>query len=415
METQTNVIGPGATTEPKGASLVIGTELDSIPSDCLADPYPYYSRLRAKDPVHCSTRGVWILTRYDDVAAVLRDPRFGRKGFRELLGTSGTEPNDSGLAVSMLFQDPPEHTRLRTLVSKAFTISLFQNLGPHIQQIADNLLDQVWDARAMDLIADFAFPLPVYVIADLLGVPATDRDLFRQWSLDIARGLEAAPTSAIFERSAAAHDAMSGYFRNLIAERRKRPQADLLTRLIAPEDERDKLTEAELLDVCGLLFVAGHQTTVNLIGNGMLALLRHPIELRRLRRDPGLLPNAIEELLRYDSPVQRAGRMANTDVEIGGKMIPKRAVVLAVLGAANRDPAQFPEPDRLDITRCENRHLAFGSGARFCLGAPLARLDGKIAIGTLLQRLPKLRLTTYPPEWRNSTETRALKELQVTF
>jgi cytochrome P450 len=415
METQTNMIGSGATKELKGGSLLTGSELDSLSSDFLADPYPYYFRLRTTDPVHCSTRGVWILTRYDDVATVLRDLRFGRKGFGEILGTIGTAPNDSGLAASMRFQDPPGYTRLRTLVSKAFTISLVQNLGPHIQHIADNLLDRVWGTHAMDLIVDFAFPLPIYVIANMLGVPSADRDLFRQWSLDIARGLEAVSTSPVFERSAVAHEAISSYFRDLIVERRKRPQVDLLTRLIAAEEERDKLTESELLDVCCLLFVTGYQTTVNLIGNGMLALLRHPIELRRLYGAPGLLLNAIEELLRYDSPVQRVGRMANTDVEIGGKTIPKGAVVLAVLGAANRDPAQFQEPDRLDITRRENRHLAFGSGARFCLGAPLARLEGKIAIGTLLRRLPQLKLIRYPPEWQNSTETRALKELQVAF
>jgi pimeloyl-[acyl-carrier protein] synthase len=386
-----------------------------LPPDFLADPYPYYSRLRTEDPVHIGRRGVWTLTRYDDVALVLRDLRFGRKAFTDAIGASSADPAGSGMAVSMLFQDPPDHTRLRALVSEAFTPSLVPALREHIQQVADGLLERLRDAGAMDLIADFAFPLPVYVISEILGVPAADRDLFRHWSLDIARGLDSPPTSPSFERNAAAQVEITAYFGGLIAERRKCPRTDLVTRLIAAEEAGDRLTEFELLDLCSLLFFTGHQTTVNLIGNGMLALLRHPMELRRLHDDPDLLPGAVEELLRYDSPVQRTGRMANTGVEVGGKTIPKGAVVLAMLGAANRDPAKFPDPGRLDITRRENRHLAFGSGARFCLGALLARLEGNIAIGTLLRRLPKLALTSRTAAWRNSTEVRGLQEFPVTF
>jgi cytochrome P450 len=249
-------------------------------------------------------------------------------------------------------------------------------------------------------------------------VPVADRARFRQWSLDIARGLDtgSAPLgSSAFARGVAAHDGVADCFRGLIAERRKHPQDDLLTRLIAAEDVGGILTESELRDICGLLFTAGHETTVNLIGNGVLALLRYPTELRKLHDNPGLLPSAVEELLRYDSPVQRAGRVANTDVEIGCRKIPKGAVVSAILGAANRDPARFPEPGRLDIARHDNRHLAFGWGDRFCLGASLACVEAQIAIDTLLRRLPKLELAKDPPEWRNSPETRALKELQVTF
>ena len=373
-----------------------------MPPDFLADPYPYYSRLRTEDPVHISSRGIWTLTRYDDVALVLRDPRFGRKAFAAAMGASSADPSGSGMAVSLLFQDPPDHTSLRALANEAFTPSLVPTLREHIQQVADGLLDRVRDAGAMDLIADFAFPLPVYVISEILGVPAADRDLFRQWSLDITRGLGSPPASPAFERNAAAQLEVAAYFRDLIAERRKCPQTDLVTRLIVAEAAGDRLTEFEVLDLCSLVFFTGHQTAINLIGNGMLALLHHPTELRRLHDDPGLLPGAVEELLRYDSPVQRTGRMANTGVEIGGKTIPKGAVVLAMLGAANRDPARFPDPGSLDITRRENRHLAFGSGARFCLGAPLARLEGNIAIGTLLRRLPKLALTSRTASWRNS-------------
>jgi cytochrome P450 len=389
-------------------------ELDSLPPEFLTDPYRYYSCLRAEDPVHRNALGVWTLTRYDDVASVLRDQRFGREGFREFLNGNGLESKDEG-APSMLFQDPPSHTRLRMLVGKAFSLSLIQSLRPHIQRIVDGLLARVRDAGAIDLIADFAFPLPVSVIVEMLGVPPADRDLFRTWSLDIARGMETPPASPVFERMVAAHHAIGDYFRGLLAERRRHPQDDLLTRLITVQEDGDKLTECELLDICGLLFVAGHETTVNLIGNGILALLLHPGELRRLRPDSGLLPSAVEELLRYDSPVQRAGRMASTNVDIGGKTIPKGAVVSAVLGAANRDPARFPDPDRLDVARRDNPHLAFGSGGRFCLGAPLARLEGQIAIGTLLSTLPNLELAAQPPAWRSSTVTRGLRELPAVF
>ena len=401
-----------------GEGTVDQAELDSLPPDFAADPYPYYSCLRSADPVYLSPSGVWVLTRYDDVASVLRDPRFGRKGFQELLSLSNTDLMDSSLAPSMLFQDPPDHTRLRNLVSAAFTPRVTESLRLHIQQIVDGLLDRVLDARSMDLIADFAFPLPLCVICEMLGVPAADRPGLRQWSLDIARRLDTtlAPLgSTASARAMAAHDSLAVYFRGLIAERRKHPQADLLTELVAAQVEGGILSESELLDVCGLLFVAGHETTVNLIGNGMLALLCHPMELRKLHEDPGMLPSAVEELLRWDSPVQRVGRVANTDAEIGRKTIPKGAVVSLILGAANRDPAQFPEPDRLDITRRDNRHLAFGWGARYCLGAPLACVEGQIAIGTLVRRLPKLELASDPPEWRNTIETRGLKELQVTF
>ncbi len=331
------------------------------------------------------------------------------------MGANTADPAGSGISVSMLFQDPPGHTRLRTLVNQAFTPGLVPALREHIQQVVDDLLDRVRDAGAMDLIAGFAFPLPVYVITEMLGVPAADRDLFQQWSLDIARGLDSPPGSPLFERNAAAQVAITDYFRGLIAERRTCPRTDLVTRLISAQTVDHGLTEFELLDLCSMLFLTGHQTTINLIGNGMLALLRHPAELRRLRDDPALLPGAVEELLRYESPVQRTGRMANTSVAIGGKTIPKGAVVLAMLGAANRDPAKFPEPGRLDVTRRENRHLAFGSGPRFCLGAQLARLEGQIAIGTLLRRMPKLAMTSPVAVWRNSTEFRGLQEFPATF
>jgi pimeloyl-[acyl-carrier protein] synthase len=249
-------------------------------------------------------------------------------------------------------------------------------------------------------------------------VPALDQDVFKEWSTDIARSLDAAilpADSDVIPRGRDARLALAEYFRSLIATRRKDPKPDLLTGLIAAEEEGNKLSEAELVSTCMLLLIAGHETTVNLIGNGLLALLQHPDQLRILRDDPALIQPGIEELLRFDGPVQRTGRMTTADIEIGGKLIPKDSVVVAVIGAANRDPKQFADPDRLDVSRKENRHIAFGFGIHFCLGAPLARVEGQIAIGTLLRRLPKLTLVSDLPEWRESSTLRGLKSLPVTF
>ena len=380
-----------------------------------ADPYPTYHRLRAEDPVHRTPMGFWILTRYDDVATVLRDARFGRKGFDELIRDRFGE---NSFDQAMLFRDPPDHTRLRALVNKAFTPRVIEEMRAKIQKTVDRLLDGVRDARAMDVIADLAYPLPVSVISEMLGVPAEDRDLFRGWSADIARSLDAIvlPTEPeVVERGNAARHALSSYFRALIAERRRRPQRDLLSDLIAAEEQGDKLSEEELMATILLLFVAGHETTVNLIGNGALALLRNPNQLEALRRSPALIGGAIEELLRYDAPVQRTGRMPNTDVELGGKRIAKGDLVLSLIGAANRDPAHFAEPDRLDLARADNRHLAFGWGIHFCLGAPLARAEAQAAIGTIARRMPALALTTPTPDWREASALRGLKTLPVTF
>ena len=390
-------------------------EFNPFLPEFIENPFPVYHRLRSEDPVHESPMGFWVLTRYDDVAGMLRDARFGRKGFDTLLQARFGE---AGFDLSMLFRDPPDHTRLRALVSKAFTPRVVEEMRGRIQEIVDALLDRAQDVGRMDVIADLAYPLPVIVICEMLGVPAENRDLFRRWSVDIARSLDAIalPTEPeVIERGTAARHALADYFRGLIAERRRRPKADLLSDLIAAEEQGDKLTEGELMATVLLLFVAGHETTVNLIGNGTLALLRHPVELRALRADPGLIGSAVEELLRYDGPVQRTGRMPNTDVALGGRTIPKGALVLGLIGAANRDPAHFPDPDRLDITRGDNRHLAFGWGIHFCLGAPLARLEAQIAILALVRRLPRLALATARLEWRRASTLRGLTALPVTF
>ncbi|HSE93732.1 MAG TPA: cytochrome P450 [Methylomirabilota bacterium] len=384
----------------------------------LADPYPTYHRLRAEDPVHHSPLGFWVLTRYEDVVAVLRDPRCVKEPIAALIAARFGVAVPPGIGLSMLDRDPPDHTRLRSLVSKAFTPRVVQRLRLHVQQIVDGLLDRAEAAGSMDLIEQFAYPLPVIVICEMLGVPVEDHERFKGWGLDIARGLDSIllpPDSEVPRRSAAARHALSDYFRSLIVERRAAPRDDLLSALIAAEEAGDTLSEDELLATCILLLVAGHETTVNLIGNGTLALLRHPGELQRLRESPSLLASAVEELLRFDGPVQRTARVPSEDVTIGGRTIGKGEMVMPFIGAADRDPAQFPEPDRLDIARADNRHIAFGWGIHFCLGAPLARLEGQIAIGTLVRRLPKLALAVDRPEYRQSLTLRGLQALPVSF
>jgi cytochrome P450 len=383
-----------------------------------ADPYPFYRRLREQDPVHQTPMGFWVLTRYDDCVAALRDPRFGREEFQQMLtAVYGGEDADR-LPRSMLFRDPPDHTRLRGLVSKAFTPRTIEVMRDHIQGIVDRLLDRALGQGGMDVIEDLAYPLPVTVICEMLGVPVADHGSIRGWSADIARSLDAIglPSDAsIAERGRIARRALADYFRALVPVRRARPQADLLSGLLAAEEQGDKLTEPEIISMCLLLFIAGHETTVNLIGNGTLALLRHPEQLARLQADPALVSNAVEELLRYDSPVQRTARITTADVEIDGHAIPRGAMVVTALGAANRDPAQFPDPERLDVTRRDVRHISFGYGIHFCLGAPLARVEGQLALGTLLRRAPGLALAEPVPEWRESSVLRGLKRLRVTF
>ena len=385
-----------------------------------ADPYPFYHALREKDPVHQSPMGFWVLTRYDDVVTSLRDPRYGRDGFAPLIeATYGPETAEGNLPRSMLMRDPPDHTRLRALVNKAFTPRVIEGMRAHIQAIVDRLLDKVQGARSMDVIDDLAYPLPVTVICEMLGVPLDDQNAIRGWSSDIARSLDAIGLMAdpdIVARGVAARRNLTEYFRRLLPERRQHPKADLLSLLIGVEEQGDRLNEGELLAMCLLLFIAGHETTVNLIGNGTLALLEHPDQLARFKDDPALIPSAIEELLRYDSPVQWTARIPNADVEAGGRKIPSGSMVIAAIGAANRDPSHFPDPDRLDIARADNRHLSFGFGIHFCLGAPLARVESQIALGTLLRRMPDLALQTGATlDWRESSALRGLKRLPVTF
>jgi pimeloyl-[acyl-carrier protein] synthase len=392
-------------------------QFNPMDPEFVRDPYPTYHTLRAEDPVHHHPLGFWVLTRYEDVVAALRDPRLAKEAIADFIAARFGAPVPA-MGLSMLDRDPPDHTRLRSLVSKAFTPRVVEGLRPRIQQIVDRLIDQGEARGTMDLIEEFAYPIPVTVICEMLGVPVEDHERFKGWSLDIARGLDGLLLTAgseIRQRSAEARHGLADFFRELIAKRRTSPRADMLSDLIAAEEAGDKLSEEELLATCILLLVAGHETTVNLIGNGTLALLRNPDQLRRLRENPTLITTAVEELLRYDGPVQRTARIPSEDVTIGGHTIGKGEMVMPFIGAADRDPSQFRDPDRLDITRTDNRHVAFGLGIHFCLGAPLARVEGQIAISTLVKRLPKLALATSTPEYRPSLTLRGLQTLPVSF
>jgi hypothetical protein len=365
---------------------------DPFLPDFNANPFPYYHRLREADPVHESPLGFWVLTRYEDCVMVLSDQRFGSAGFEGFLEAQYGSPGEQGrLPRSMLFQDPPDQTRLRSLVSRAFTPRVVEGLRPRIQQVVDEILNRAEETRAMEVIGDLAYPLPVTVVSEILGVSAGDHESIKQWSADIARSLDAIGLQVdpeIVERGRVARRAIGDYFRALLPERRKHPRADLLSLLIAAEEQGDKLSEGELLSTCVLLYIAGHETTVNLIGNGLLALLRHRDQLARRRDDPALAASAVEELLRYDGPVQRTARIANAEVEIGGRKIVKGAMLVTAIGA-NRDPAQFPEPDRLEAGEGRAEAEVDPEGDVAVVAA--RQVEGQIAPGTLAPPLSKAR------------------------
>jgi cytochrome P450 len=401
------------------------SQVDLFSPTFKAHPYPIYAQLRSTTPVHRVSlpdgRDVWMVTRYEDVVGVLKDERFA-KDWRKVMTPeqlAQVPPIPEvlrPLSNNMLGTDPPDHERLRSLVSKAFTPRLIERMRPRVQELADALLDAIEDQREMDLIDDYAFPLPIAVIAELLGVPAEDRCKFREWS-DAAVSGNA--TQEYMQKILIPHmQAFTDYLRAMFEEKRKNPKDDLVSALIQAEEAADKLSEDELLGIVFLLLIAGHETTVNLIGNGMLALLKHPDQYQKLKEDPSLIKPAIEELLRYDGPVETSTeRFAKEDVAIGETVIPKGEMVMVVIAAADHDPERFSEPDTLDITRTDNRHLAFGKGIHFCLGAPLARMEGQIAINTLLHRIPKLRLKGSRESlvWRPSLMLRGLKGLPVEF
>ena len=396
-------------------------EFNPLSPEFLKDPYPFYHLLRAKAPIHWFPLGFWVASRHADINLVLKDKRFGKRYVQRMTGRYGPEIMDNPLYAMMsrwmLTQDPPDHTRLRGLVVKAFTARRVEEMRPRIQQLVDGLIDAVADRGEMDLIQDFAHPLPTNVICDMLGIPEPDRPQFTESSRISARMIDPTPMSdAEMATSKETTDALVVYFEKLFELRRREPGDDLTTLLVQVEDAGERLSEDELIANIILLFGAGHETTVNLIGNGLLALHRNPDQLARLKADPSLIPNAVEELLRFDSSVQMTTRTALVDLELGGTKIKEGEAVLCLLGAANRDPEVYEDPDRLDVGRPDIQPSSFGGGIHYCLGAQLARIEAEIALATLFRRLPDLELHGLDdPDWRPTFTLRGLTTLPATW
>jgi cytochrome P450 len=409
--------GAGARATPRGTRMPGGlAPVDLTTPSFKADPFPVYARLRAEDPVHRTHVKRWpvrVVTRYDDVLAVLKDRRLSNDWMsRTVLGrVAGT------FTRSILTVDPPDHTRLRTLVHKAFGRGLVERMHTQVQRVCDDLLDVVAPAGRMDLVAAYALPLPLTMIADLMGIPAEDRPIVsrccrRIFAVGSCGGagdaLKAVPSMLLFRR----------YVHRLFAQRRAHPQEDLITALVEARECGDKLSEDELLSMVALLLGAGYDTTVNLIASGALALLQHPEQRDRMLQNPAVAGTAIEELVRYTSPVDVSSpRLATEDLSIGAATVRRGELVLAALGSANHDESQFPDPEALDVARAPNKHLAFGGGVHFCLGGVLARMEAQIALTTLFRRLPGLRLAV-PPEslrWRRDVILRGVEELPLAF
>ena len=402
---------------PKGAPL-----FNPWSPDFIADPYPFYRRLREADPMHVSPLGFRVASRHADVAAVLRDKRFGKDFIGRMTRRSGpeilNEPVYRSMSHWMLQLDPPDHGRLRSLVVRAFTARRVEDMRPRIQQIVDEIIDRFEPQGRIDLIADFAFRLPVTVICDMLGIPEEHHEVFFAGSRTGGRLLDLAPLSrAEIDEQNSYNLAMAAYFHRLFELRRREPGNDLTTHLVQAEEDGNTLTNEELTANVILLFGAGHETTVNLIGNGLLALYRNPDQLHLLKSDLSLMADAIEELLRYDSSVQVTGRTTLEYVEeIGGISLEKGQSVICLLGSANRDPEVYPDPDRLDISRRDVRPFSFGGGIHYCVGAQLARIEAEIAIATLLRRLPNLRLDDIEnPDWRQTFVLRGLNKLPASW
>lgn len=396
-------------------------EFNPLDPAFIADPYPFYRRLREHAPVFKAPQGFWLITRYEDASFVLRDKRFGKDfegNMRRRYGTDRmNEPAVASLARTMLVQDPPDHTRLRGLVTKAFTARRVADMRPRIKALVDQQLDRVAAKGEMDVMRDLAHRLPVIVICDMLGIPEEHRAPFLAGSNVNGRILEPVPMTREELDQANLNTQMAGvYFKQLCDLRRREPQDDLTTELVRAEEAGDKLSAEELEANIGLLFGAGHETTTNLIGNGLLALHRNPDQWERLKADPSLIPNAIEELLRYDSSVQLTGRVTHAEVEVGGVKLGAEESAVILLGAANRDPAHFENPDQLDVGRQNVKPLSFGGGIHFCLGAQLARLEAELTFAALIERMPNLSLPEKDrPAWRRSFTLRGLSKLPAVW
>lgn len=390
------------------------------------NPYPQWQALREQDPVHESPLGIWLLLGYGDVQRFVRDPATSVEDRnanptvfdsmqQDVLGDRAAELEERGNR-AMLMLDAPDHDRLRRLVTKAFTPKVVQQLRPRIQQLVDDTLERVAPTGEMELVSDLAFPLPFAVISEMLGMPETDSKLLREWSSVLVRTLEPVNDPEIIKAIAEAGDAMFEFTREVISWKRREPGDDLLSALIAAEDAGDMLSDDELIDQVILLYIAGHETTVSLIGNGTLALLRDRAQLGRLQADSSLDANAVEELLRYDPPVQMTRRITLTDVEVQGKTIPKGTFTVCVIASANRDGAHWgDDADALDLGReGAHNHLSFGGGIHYCLGAALARLEGQVAIGSLIRRFPRVEIAG-DPAWNGRLNLRGLDRLPLSL
>jgi cytochrome P450 len=387
----------------------------------IADPYPAYAELRAAGRIiHNPDTEQWLIPHFEDVNGLLRDRRFGRTYLHLATHEEMGRPEDAAYTApfwhlirnGILDMEPPDHTRVRRLVAKAFTPRRVEELRPTVQRLMDGLIDEVLGAGEVDLIASLAEPLPVTVIAELLGIPEADRHHLRPWSAEICRMYELHPTEEDGRAASAAAVEFSDYLRRLIRERRARPTEDLIGGLVQVIDQGERLTEDEMIGTCVLLLNAGHEATVNITGNGWWALFRNPDQLERLRADQRLLPRAVEELLRYDTPLQMFERWVLEDVEIHGVPVGRGQELALLFGSANRDPAAFDRPDELDLAREPNPHMTFGAGIHFCLGAPLGRVELETSFGTLLRRAPGMELVA-EPEWKPNYIIRGLRELRV--
>lgn len=397
----------------------VSSKVDFLDEAFIRNPYPIYAEARKQDPVTRillpNGEFAWVVTTFEDVTAVLTDARFATSLSHEKALLEDVLPHKAIVYRNLSSVDPADHRRLRRLVQKAFTPRMVEGLRGRIEDIASGLIDRIEEKGEMKLIDDFAFPLPINVICEMLGVPSEDQNLFREWSDTIMEGVH---HPELAEKSDQTLIDFVGYLERLVARKRSDLRDDLISELIRVEDQGDTLTEQELYAMVFVLIVAGHETTVNLIGNGILALLEHPDQKELLQNNPELIRSAIEEILRYDGPVEVTNaRWATEDLILQGKHIKKGDMVFTALSSANRDQLLFPEPDRFDITRDVNNHLAFGKGVHFCLGAPLARLEGEIAISMLLRRLPNLRLKTDRGnmDWRRGMIIRGLKEIPLLF
>jgi len=388
--------------------------------DFLRNPYPAFQQLRETAPIMRTEMGFWVASRYEDVTAILRDKRFGKCYVERTEKQHGPDiweqPVYASMRNWMLVMDPPDHGRIRGLVARAFAPRHLKALRPRIQQLVDDSLDAVEKKGAMDFITDFAHPLPVHVICDMLGIPEEDRGRFFEGSRMSGRLIDPTPMTPEERKEInEGHVIQADYFQSLFDRRRKEPGDDIITELLGAADDGDKLSDDELVGNIMLLFGAGHETTVNMLGNGLLHLLTNGAEWEKLVADPTLVPNAVEEMLRFDSSVQMTGRVAMEDVAIGDVTIPAGEAVLNLLGAANRDPDQYDGPDEFQVDRKNVQPTSFGGGIHHCLGAPLARLEGEIAMTALIKRLPNIQLANDDPDWRLTFTLRGLTTLPVTW